>query len=68
MPDKENVDRITPQEAYAAVEAGNALIVCAYDKKKRCKGQQIQGSLTKQALEAKFPEISKDQQIIFYCT
>ena len=66
MADKESIERIGPQAARSAADAGEALIVCAYEKEARCKGEQIQGALTKQALDEKSPEMPKDQQIIFY--
>jgi hypothetical protein len=41
-------------------------MVCAYEDD-RCKQMLIEGSLLKSEFEARASDMSKDQEIIFYC-
>ena len=60
------IERIGPEEAQMKVQTGVALLVCAYEDKK-CEKMLLGGATLRSQFEAKFPSISKDQEIIFYC-
>ena len=60
------IERISPEEARAGVQAGNAILVCAYSDK-QCEGKMLDGAITRRELEEKMPSLSKDQGIITYC-
>jgi rhodanese-related sulfurtransferase len=62
----EQVERVSVEEARAAVEAGRALLVCAYDDAK-CARMRLDGSITLRELEQRAASLPKDQEIIFYC-
>jgi len=59
--------RVQLQEARSKVQAGEALFVCAYDSEEMCGGIRLEKALTLGELNARLPEIPKEQEIIFYC-
>lgn len=61
------IDRIPPAVAYAEVTTGGALIVCSFGDD-TCKSILIKNSLTKSELAQQAASLSKNQEIIFYCT
>ena len=60
------VERISVADARAAVKAGRALLVCAYDDD-RCARVRLEGAITLSDLERRAASLPKDQQLIFYC-
>ena len=60
------VERVRVEEARGAVEAGRALLVCAYDDA-RCARIRLQGSITARELEQRAASLPRDQELIFYC-
>jgi hypothetical protein len=60
------VERVGVGEARREVEAGRALLVCAYDDE-RCARMPLQGAITRRALEQRAPSLLRDHVIIFYC-
>ena len=63
--EKHPMARIDPEIARAKVQAGKALMVCAYDDEK-CGGMLIEGAMLRSTFESRAPSLSKDQEIIFY--
>ena len=61
------IKRVSPEEARAKTLAGIAILVCAYNDQ-RCKGQMLDGALTRREFEQKMQSLSKDQEIITYCS
>ena len=59
--------RIPPDEARQKVQHGEALLVCAYDDQEKCRNLHLEGSIDLQELQAKLPQLKKEQEIIFYC-
>jgi hypothetical protein len=59
-------ERISPEEAYRKLEAGNVLLVCAYEDESKFRKMQLQGAISFNEFKSKFPSLSKDQEIIFY--
>lgn len=66
MTNKESVERISPETAKSEMEAGKAVMVCAYDDE-HCKSMQIEGTLLRGDFVSKLSNIPKDKEIIFYC-
>ena len=62
----DQVERVEVERAREAVEAGRALLVCAYDDAK-CARIRLDGSITVRELEQRAASLPKDQEIIFYC-
>ena len=62
----DQVERVDVEKAREAVEAGRALLVCAYDDAK-CARMRLGGSITVRELEQRAASLPKDQEIIFYC-
>jgi hypothetical protein len=61
------VQRITPEEAYRKVKAGDILLVCGYEEDAKFKEMQLEGAISFNEFQAKLPSLSKDQEIVFYC-
>jgi hypothetical protein len=60
------VERVGVEEARREVQAGRALLVCAYDDA-RCARVPLQGAITASELQRRAPSLLRDQPIIFYC-
>jgi hypothetical protein len=59
--------RVTPQEVYPRVKAGQALLVCAYADEAKCRSMQLEGALFLRELQSSLPDLPKDQEIVFFC-
>jgi len=63
----DNVARIAPNDAHSKVQAGQALLVCAYGDDARYQSLKLEGSISLNELEKKLPSLPRDQELIFYC-
>ena len=61
------VERIDVHEARRTMQAGEALLVCAYDDEAKCDRIKLEGSISLQALRAKQASLPKDRELIFFC-
>ena len=59
--------RVTPQEIYPRVQAGEALLVCAYTDEAKCRSMHLEGGLFLREFLVKLPNLPKDQEVVFYC-
>ena len=59
--------RITPQEAYEKVKAGQALLVCGYEEDEKFKAYRLEMALSFAEFQKMLPTIPKDREIVFYC-
>lgn len=59
--------RINVEEAYHKVQSKEALLVCGYNDEEKFKTMQLEGAISFKEFESRLPELSKDQEIIFYC-
>ena len=59
--------RVTPQEIYPRVKAGQTLLVCAYPNEAKCRSMQLEGALFLRELQSRLPDLPKDQEIVFFC-
>jgi len=62
-----DVSRMSIEEARSKVDAGRALLVCAYDDEQKCSKINLQGSINMAQLASRVATLPKDQEIIFYC-
>ena len=60
-------EKISPQEARQEVQSGKALLVCAYEDEERYKKVRLEGAIYLKEFRNKEQDLSKDQEIIFYC-
>ena len=63
----ENVERVSPEEARREVEAGRALLVCAYDDESKCRQLRLENAVTLQDLQRRVDSVPRNQALIFYC-
>jgi len=61
------VARITPEEAHARVNAGQALLVCAYEDPTRFATLRLEGAISIQEFRTRRATLPRNQEIIFYC-
>jgi rhodanese-related sulfurtransferase len=59
--------RIPVKEAYQKLKSGKALLICGYDDDAKFKAMRLEGALSLKEFEDRLPNLSKDQEIIFYC-
>jgi hypothetical protein len=59
--------RITPQEAFSKVKAGQATLVCGYEDEEKFKALRLEGAISFAGFQAMLPSLPKDREIIFYC-
>jgi len=59
--------RISAPEAHAAVQSGQALLVCAYANDEKFRRGQLAGAISRADFEARLPGLAKTQKLIFYC-
>ncbi len=64
---KIEVARISPQDAYSQVAAGNALLVCADANEETCSRIMLDGAISLKEFESRRAGLKMDQPIIFYC-
>ncbi len=62
-----DVPRIDVREAKGKVEAGQALLVCAYDNNDKFARNHLDGAISFAELLKKSESLPMDQEIIFYC-
>jgi hypothetical protein len=60
-------ERIEVAEARRRVQAGQALLVCAYESEDTCSRMRLQGSLTLSQVNHSLGTIPRYSEIIFYC-
>ena len=61
------VIRISQEETRQKVLAGQALLVCAYADEAKFARYHLDGAIPLSALQAKIGELSREQEILFYC-
>ena len=61
------VSRITPEETYQKLRAGDAVLVCAYDSQEQFRSLHLERAISLPEFKAKLPSLSKGQEIVFYC-
>ncbi|MBW2560630.1 MAG: ArsR family transcriptional regulator [Deltaproteobacteria bacterium] len=62
------VPRISVEEARQKTLSGEALFVCAYEKDSLCKDIRLDRGISLSEFLTKLPNISKEKEIIFYCS
>jgi hypothetical protein len=59
--------RISVEDARQKIDAGAALLVCAYDDDEKFRNNNLQGAISLNDFRTKLPSLSTEQEIIFYC-
>lgn len=60
------IERISVEETRSRVQAGNAILVCAYNDR-QSEGKMLEGALTRREFEEKLLSLPEEQEIIIYC-
>lgn len=61
------VPRITPKEIRPRIEAGDAVLVCAYEDDDRFTKHRLEGAIPYSEFAARQHLIGKEREIVFYC-
>jgi len=59
--------RIPADQARRKIEAGRAILVCAYDDEEKCRKFMFEGALTLKQFEERLDSLPEDVDILFYC-
>jgi len=59
--------RVTPQETRKKVQAGKALLVCAYADDAKFAKYHLEGAIPLSAFKAMEEKLDREREIIFYC-
>ena len=62
-----HAEKISPYDAHIKVAGGSALLVCAHEDSKCC-DMLLEGAILLSELQVREDTLSKDQEIIFYCS
>ncbi len=62
-----DVTRISPATAREKVQAGKALLVCAYESEELFKHNRLEGGIPLQELTSRLSSLGKEAEVIFYC-
>jgi hypothetical protein len=57
--------RIDAAAAWRSLQAGDALLVCAYEDSQKCARLGLKGAITLSQLRAR--SVEKDRELIFFC-
>ena len=63
----EDVERVGVDEARREVEAGRALLVCAYDDESKCRQLRLENAIALHDLQRRVDSVPRNQTLIFYC-
>jgi len=63
----EGITRIPAKEAHEKVQAGKALLVCAYESDARFAKFHLAGAIPFSEFKELFPKLGVEQEVIFYC-
>lgn len=61
------VERISAEDARRKVQAGGAVLVCAYEEESKCAAMRLEGALSLREFRSMLPSLPKDREIILYC-
>jgi hypothetical protein len=61
------VPRVTPEETYAKLQSGEALLVCAYDSDARFRQVHLEGAISMEEFQSLRPTLPRDREIVLYC-
>ncbi len=59
--------RITPEETHQQLDAGQALLVCAYEDEEKFKKVRLKGAISLSEFKSRLSSLSRDQEVVFYC-
>ena len=63
----DQVERVSVDEARREVEAGRALLVCAYDDESKCRQLRLENAIALHDLQRRADSVPRNQTLIFYC-
>jgi hypothetical protein len=63
----DEIARISAEEARREVEAGRALLVCAYDDESKCRQLRLENAIALHDLQRRVDSVPHNQTLIFYC-
>jgi rhodanese-related sulfurtransferase len=64
---KNEVPRISIQQALAAAESDEGIVICAYDDQQKCEDMRVKNGWTLKELQQKQNDLPKDTRLVFYC-
>lgn len=59
--------RISPETVRSKVEAGEAILVCAYEDDEKFRKMQLAGAIPLSEFQSRLPALERSREIVFYC-
>lgn len=59
--------RISPETVRSKVEAGEAILVCAYEDDGMFRKVQLAGAIPLSEFRSRLPSLERSHEIVFYC-
>ena len=59
--------RTSPEEAHDKVQAGEALLVCAYESDEKFYEMALEGAISYGEFSQRRESLPRDMELIFYC-
>lgn len=63
----EGIARVSARETHEKVQAGKAILVCAYESDARFAKFHLEGAMPFSEFKELFPKLDMEQEVIFYC-
>jgi hypothetical protein len=61
------IGRVTPEEVRPKLEAGEVLLVCAYEDEEKFRKMKLSGAISVNEFRSRLPSLPRDVEIVFYC-
>ena len=61
------IQRTTPEKVHPDLQAGELLLVCAYDDDAKYRQYCLEGSISLSAFQKQMSSLEKSTEIVFYC-
>lgn len=62
-----DIARVSASEIRPRVQAGDALLVCAYSSDEKFKAHHLEGAISYAEFQAVVPTLDKTKELVFFC-
>lgn len=59
--------RVSATEVWEGLQAGNTLLICAYDSDEKFLAYHLKGGISLSEFKTRLSGLNKDQELVFYC-
>lgn len=62
-----DITRVDAVEVRAQLQAGDALLVCAYESDAKFQANNLEGAMSLTEFQSLVPNLDKNKELVFYC-